>query len=454
MKTAGIIRTAKRIVANRYVQLGGVAVIALFLGWLFFHSPSMENELMNQATEQGKQTIWTCAMHPQIRMDHPGKCPICGMDLIPLTQDTVNAEPGAVRLTPEAAQLANVQTSIVSLQQPEKDVRLYGKVQADERLLQSQVSHISGRIDKLMVNFTGEAIKKGQPIALIYSPELVNAQEELLEAAKTKATQPDLYAAACEKLKLWKLTDDQIANIEESGRVKTDFEVVSNTSGIVTARRVNTGDHVEEGSILYDVADLSSVWIMFDAYESDLPFLKTGDQLEFTLQAVPGKLYRGTIMFMDPTVDPVTRVTKVRVEVPNPNMELKPEMFATGIVRANLDQYKGKLIIPRSAVLWTGERSIVYVRQPGTTEPIFKLREIELGPMLGNSYVVESGLQDGEVIVTQGTFSVDASAQLNGLPSMMNPAGGKVSSMSGMNMPEDSTNNQNMPGTDMSGNGK
>jgi Cu(I)/Ag(I) efflux system membrane fusion protein len=143
--------------------------------------------------------------------------------------------------------MANVLTSVVSHQKPVKEVRLYGKIQADERLLQSQVAHIPGRIDKLMVNFTGEAIKKGQTLALIYSPELVTAQQELLEAAKTKGTQPGIYEAAKEKLSSWKLTDHQISDIESSGSIKTEFDVVSTTSGIVTARRVNTGDHVEEG---------------------------------------------------------------------------------------------------------------------------------------------------------------------------------------------------------------
>ena len=434
----------KEILVNRYIQLGLVAVAALFMGWVFFHSSSKsakQNEEVEQNGQRGQKIIWTCAMHPQIRMTEPGKCPICGMDLIPLNKNEVTTEPGAIRLTPEAVQMANVLTSLVTRQKAVKEVRLYGKVQADERLLQSQVAHISGRIDKLMVNFTGETITKGQILALVYSPQLVTAQQELLEAAKTKDTQPGIYEAAREKLSLWKLTDSQISDIEKSERVKTEFEVVSNTSGIVTARRVNTGDHVEEGTVLYDIADLSDVWVMFDAYESDLPFIESGDRLDFTLQALPGETFHGSIMFIDPVVDPVTRVTKVRVEISNHAGKIKPEMFATGIVQANLNNYRDKLIIPRSALLWTGDRSIVYVKQQGTNEPIFKLREIELGPVLGNSYIVESGLEEGEEIVTQGTFSVDASAQLEGVPSMMNPTGGKVSSMPGMDMPGDTKSN-------------
>ena len=363
---------------------------------------------------------YTCPMHPTILQDKPGLCPICGMDLILLNSNASSqSDPMAIHLTKESAQLANVQTSVVSRQNPEKEVRLYGKVQADERLLQNQVAQISGRVEKLLVNFTGEPVRKGQPLALIYSPELVTAQQELLEAAKTKQAQPEIYEAAKEKLRQWKLADSQISSIESSGNVKTNIEIESTTSGIVTARRVNMGDYVSPGSVLYDVSDLSRVWVLFDAYESDLPFLKTGDQIDFTIQALPGTSFSGKVKFIDPVIDPVNRVAKVRVEISNPGGKLKPEMFATGIVRSNLAEYKDKLVIPASAVLWTGKRSIVYVKQAGE-EPIFKIREIELGPQLGNSYVILDGLTDGEEIVTQGAFSVDAAAQLEGKPSMMN----------------------------------
>ena len=269
-----------------------------FLGWLFFHPSQNKEEKHNQSSEVAQGTIWTCAMHPQIRMEQPGKCPICGMDLIPLVKSSITSiDPSAIHLTKEAAQLANVLTSVVTKQKPVKEIRLYGKVQADERLFQSQTAHIPGRIERLSVNFTGETVAKGQVLAEIYSPELINAQQELLETVKTKQLQPELYEASKEKLRQWKLTDDQIAKIENSGVVRTNFEVVSNTSGTVTARRVNTGDHVSQGTVLFDIADLSKVWVMFDAYESDLQFLRRGEKLSFTLQAFPGTDYSGTIAF-------------------------------------------------------------------------------------------------------------------------------------------------------------
>jgi len=409
----------KTIFSNKYVRSGLLILGGLFLGWLFFHSNNKTTDKQKSAVETKKQ-MWTCAMHPQIRLDHPGKCPICGMELILLQNAGAKIDSNAVHFSKEAMELANVSTSIVSYQKPVKEVRLYGKVQADERLLQNQVAHIGGRIEKLFVNFTGEPVHKGQLLAMIYSPDLITAQQELIESAKSKQTQPEIYQAAMEKLMQWMLTDRQIAQIEKSGKVKTNFEVYSNTSGIVTARRVNTGDHVSEGSVLYDIANLSSIWVLFDAYESDLPFLKVGNTISFTLQALPGTNFSAKIQFIDPVIDPVNRVAKVRVEVTNGGGKLKPEMFATGVVKANLNEFKDKLVIPRSAVLWTGKRSIVYVKQTDTQEVNFKMREIDLGPMLGNSYVVLAGLKDGEEIVTDGTFSVDAAAQLAGKPSMMN----------------------------------
>ncbi|MGA2407292.1 MAG: efflux RND transporter periplasmic adaptor subunit [Bacteroidales bacterium] len=414
-------------------------IIGLLLGWLFFHSSRKSEKKPDQLTEMAKSTIWTCAMHPQIRMPQPGKCPICGMELIPLVQSiTSSIDPDAIRLSKEAAELANVLTSKVTIQKPVKEVRLYGKVQADERLFQNQTAHVQGRIEKLYINFTGESVVKGEVLAEIYSPELINAQQELLETIKTKQLQPELYEASKEKLRQLKLTDEQIAKIENSGVVQNNFEVLSNTAGTVTDLKVNTGDYVSQGTVLLEIADLSKVWVMFDAYESDLQFLYKDEKISFTLQALPGINFTGNIIFIDPVIDPVTRVAKVRVETGNQSGKLKPEMFATGIVSSTLPEYRDNVVIPTSAVLWTGKRSVVYVKQPGSDEPVFKIREVELGPMLGESYVIIKGLSDGEEVVTNGTFSVDAAAQLQGKPSMMNPRGGKTSTMPGMVMPGDS----------------
>lgn len=430
-----------KLFSNRFVNFSLFILAGFLIGWLIFHDGKKYESESARQEQTTQNSIWTCAMHPQIRMPQPGDCPICGMDLIPLVQNgTSSVDPDAVHMTKEAAALANVITIVASKQIPVKEVRLYGKVQLDERMLQSQVSHISGRIEELYVNFTGETVKKGQILAQIYSPDLITAQQELVEASKTKDTQPAVYEAAKEKLHQWKITDYQINSIEDSGTIQTLVEVVSNTNGIVISKLVNTGNYISQGSPLFEVADLSKLWILFDAYESDLQFLRRGEKISFSLEAFPGAKYSGTIVFIDPVIDPVTRVAKVRVEAENQTGKLKPEMFVTGIVSTTLSEFSNNIVIPKSAVLWTGKRSIVYVKQPEHDEPVFKMREIELGPSLGETYVIISGLTEGEEIVTNGTFSVDASAQLAGKPSMMNPAGGLSatghdhSSMSGDNV--------------------
>jgi len=411
----------KKLFAKQYIRYGLFIIIGLFVGWLIFHSSKNKTEESESSSATTpKAAIWTCSMHPQIRMDKAGKCPLCGMDLIPLVQGSVVVDSNSIHLSKEALELANVLTSVVSRQKPIKEIRLYGKVEADESLTQSQVAHISGRIEKLYVSFTGEKIYKGQTIAKVYSPELVTAQKELLETAKIKETEPAYYEAAKEKLLLLKLTEKQISTIESSGIVQNNFDIISDTYGIVTSKNVKVGDYISQGSVLYEVADLSTVWVKFDAYESDLLFISKGDKITYSFQGIPGKTFSGFISFIDPVIDPVTRVASVRIEVNNAAGSLKPEMFATGILKADLTEYANSIIIPRTAVLWTGKRSIVYVKKPDSEESVFTLREVELGPMLGNSYVITSGLTEGEEIVTQGAFSVDAAAQLEGKPSMMN----------------------------------
>jgi len=397
-------------------------LLGIFTGWLIFHPSSREQKIMEHKAESVQSTIWTCAMHPQIRMDQPGKCPICGMDLIPLVQTGKTFDDSmALHLTKEAAALAQVHTTIIRRQNPVSEIRLYGKVQADERLLKSQSAHVSGRIERLHINFTGEQISAGQVLATIFSPELITAQQELLEAVKLKDTQPAIYEAAREKLRQWKLTDKQIYEIENKGEVRTVFDIISNTNGIVTSKLVKEGDYVTKGSILFEIVDLSKVWILFDAYESDLPFIKINQKVTFQVHALPGKNFSGIVTFIDPLVDPITRVVKLRVEAENNNNELKPGMFVTGVILSSPPELQNSIAVPRSAVLWTGKRSIVYVKMTGIDEPVFKMREILLGPLMGDLYIVTDGLSEGEEIVTNGVFSIDAAAQLEGKPSMMNP---------------------------------
>ena len=412
---------------NRSTVIIAISTLAigLILGWLIFggSKKTSENEHIHNSSE-AKETIWTCSMHPQIRKNEPGDCPICGMDLIPLESETNEVDPMAVSMSPTAMQLAQVQTMKVGMGNTNKALRLTGKVQADERLLYTQSSHIPGRVEQLTVNFTGDFVKEGQIIAYIYSPDLVTAQEELFEAKKIKETQPALFTAAKEKLKNWKLTDKQIDQILASGKTIEQFPILANVSGYVTQKRVNLGDYIKQGEALYEIADLSKVWVLFDVYESDMNWIKKGDAVSYTIQSLPGKTFNGEISYIDPVIDPKTRVAKARIETANKGLLLKPEMFASGTIESKTNTASTSLTVPKTAVMWTGKRSVVYVMQTSAQGVSFLMREVTLGPELGESYVIESGLEEGEEIAVNGTFSIDAAAQLAGKPSMMNPEGG------------------------------
>jgi len=429
----------KNIIINikeNYKLVLGVLVTGLFLGWLFFHTSKAENRVENQIESHDGHdhssedpTTWTCSMHPQIKQDKPGQCPICAMDLIPLKSTPSsgdNIDPDEIVMTEAAAKLAQIQTMSVTKGTPQRSVYLQGKIHADERNISELTARFGGRIEKLFVNFTGQNVKKGEKLATLYSPDLVTAQRELLEAITFKETRPSFYVAARAKLKLWDLTDNQIDAIEEEGEPQLYFDILSPISGTVMMRHVALGDYVKEGSALFMVTDLSKIWVMFDAYESDLPWIKIGDHVDLTLQSMPGKPFDGNVTFIDPFINPATRVTKVRIELPNPGLILKPEMFANGVLHSKFAE-SDQLLIPKSSVLWTGKRAVVYISLMDRESPSFLYREITLGPEAGNFYVVADGLAEGEVIAVNGVFKIDAAAQLEGKPSMMNPTGGKVS---------------------------
>ena len=372
--------------------------------------------------------IWTCSMHPQVRLPEPGACPICGMDLIPAADAEATGETedrgehGALyvhTLSAEAAALADIRTARVAAAKPEHSLRLTGKIAADERKRAAVTADFSGRIESLFVNFTGQSVRKGQKLAEVYSPELVTAQQELLEAAKLRASYPALYDAVREKLRLWNVSAEQIEAVESRGRVVTAFDVAASAEGVVLTRNVARGDYVSRGDVLFEIADLRTVWVLLDAYESDLAWLRAGQTAVFSVEALPGREFRSTVRFIDPQIDPRTRTAAVRAEAPNGDGTLKPGMFVRADLAASLEGPEGALLVPRTAVLWTGPRSVVWVRLAGE-RPVFEMREITLGPRAGDHYLVEGGLAAGEEIVVNGVFALDAAAQLNGRFSMMN----------------------------------
>ena len=405
-------------------------LLGLFLGWLIFGgsggSSGVNADEHNQKTEENKKQIWTCSMHPQIREDGPGKCPICGMDLIPLDESGGSDSKTVLKMTPSAVSLANIMTQKVKMQMPEKQLHLNGKIEIDERNLHRQIAHFPGRIEKLYVNFTGQKVKKGEKIVRIYSPDLVTAQKELLEAVKMKSIMPDLYKAAVEKLKLWKLSEKQIHDIEKSGNIREEIDVVADAGGYVIKRNITEGSQVRLGDVLFEIADLSKVWVVFDVYEEDTRWVKVGDMIDFTVSSLPSEKFKARVKYVVPVLNSTDRTVKVWTEYANMNDMLKPGMFVRGELKSRIRGMKNALVIPKSAVLWTGKRSIVWVKLPDTETPQFSMREITLGANLGDAYIVADGLSEGEEIVVNGVFNVDAAAQLSGKYSSMNQPSTKV----------------------------
>ena len=398
-------------------------LLVFFFGWLFFFYDGDSYEKHNHTTETQK-TTWTCSMHPQIKQDKAGKCPICAMDLVPLntviTEDSDNIYD--IQMSEAAAKLADIQTIIVKKGNPIKEIHLQGKIQADERKMSKISARFGGRIERLYVNYTGQEVKKGELLAEIYSPELITAQKELLEAAKYKTTNPAIYKAAISKLELWDITEQQIANIENKGIVEKYFNILSPMSGTVSMRQVESGDYVNKGKTLFKIIDLNNLWVLLDAYERDLPWIKTGDNVKFRITAIPGKEYNAKVSYIDPFINAKTRIAQVRLEIPNAENTIKPQMFVKAIIESNISINDEELLIPKSSILWTGKRAVVYVKDPHKDSPIFTYREITLGSDAGSSYIVKKGLQEGEEIAVNGVFKIDAAAQLRGLTSMMNPA--------------------------------
>lgn len=437
------------------------------------HKHDDEAEPTSSTDAQSQATIWTCSMHPQIRQNEPGDCPICGMDLIPLLEDGGGDEgPRTLTMSESSRALAEIQTSEVVKEFPEAQVRLVGKLEYDETLVKALTARFPARIDELFVNYTGVAVKPGEHLAKIYSPELLTAQRELLSAYQ-RDPNSSITQAARDKLSLWDLLPDQIDEIIESGEARDHFVLRAPIGGIVVAKNVKEGDYIKTGEALFKIVDLSQLWLYLSAYESDLTWLRYGQDVAFTVEAFPGKTFHGQIAFIDPEVNRRTRTVMIRVNVPNDGGQLKPGMFAQGIVEAKLaeggrvfaPEFAGKwispmhpeivkdgpgvcdvcgmdlvpaeelgyvqdakeqppIVIPASAVLRTGKRAVVYVEKPDSERPTYEGREIVLGPRAGNSFIVEAGLDTGERVVTNGAFKIDSALQIKAKPSMMNPEGG------------------------------
>ncbi|MBZ0165252.1 MAG: efflux RND transporter periplasmic adaptor subunit, partial [Candidatus Omnitrophica bacterium] len=468
-----------------------IAVIIVLGGlWLYSVVFSSKSHTANQQVQTASEKIkyWTCSMHPQIKLPKAGQCPICGMDLIPVTDGGGGQDAGDVSLTlnETARQLAQVQTVPVQHKTVSHDVRLVGKVAYDETRLSYISAWVAGRIERLFVDFTGTRVRKGDHLIKLYSPELISAQEEYLQAinnwAVTKDSQLNVMrdtakstlTSAREKLRLLGIKEEQIENLTAKKEVSEHIIIYSPVTGTVINKKGFEGQYVKTGDQIYTIADLSQVWLNIDAYESDIHWLHYGQPVRVEAEAYPGEYFEGKIAFIDPFINEDTRTVKLRVNVQNTASKLKPGMFVRARITAQLgdggeifepelagrwicpmhpeivkptqapcdicgmdliptrefgfaDQPLGEnkvLVIPASAPLITGKRAVVYVEAESEDGiNIYEGREVLLGPRAGQEYVVLSGLQAGEKVVIKGNFKLDSAMQIQAKPSMMNSAG-------------------------------
>lgn len=412
---------------KKYIIYLGILTGGLFLGWLLFGGSSNRETEHNHDSVAEVNQMWTCSMHPQIMQAEPGDCPLCGMELIPATISSEGLAADQFKLSKNAMALANIQTTVIGEElSSDNSIALSGKIAENEESNSIQVSYFSGRIEKLNISFTGEKIHKGQLLAIIYSPELYAAQQELLTAYNLKESQPALYKAVRNKLKIWKLSDSQINQIETSGEVKENFPIYATVSGTVSAKLVEEGASIKQGQPLLKINNLTTVWGNFDVYENQISLFEIGEIVTVTSNAYPDKVFKGKVSFIDPVLNTKTRTVTLRVVLENKNNLFKPGMFVEGKIAID-SSIKSQTVIlaPASAILWTGKRSVVYLKT-NPTEPVFEMREVELGHRIDNKYVIIQGLSKGDEVVSNGTFTIDAAAQLQGKKSMMNKSGGVV----------------------------
>lgn len=350
----------------------------------------------------------TCSMHPSVRSSTPGTCPICSMGLVPVSQ--AELETGTIRLDEGQRQLIGVKTGTVERKAAELPIRAVGRVAYDETRLTDITLKFRGWVGEVFADSTGAPVEKGEPLFTVYAPELLSAQEEYLESirrSRSDAHAPGgLRASARQRLLLWNMSEAQISELARSGKPSIYVPIYSPVSGIVIQKNVVDGSAIEPGGLLYRIADLSRVWVEADLYEADLPLVKLGDAARVSLPYLPGETFTGTIDYIYPYLDASTRTGRVRLIAPNEGGRLKPDMYADVDISVPLGE---RLIVPEGAVIRAGKTNLVFVDLgEGSLEP----RKIELGRRTPEGYVVASGLEPGEIVVTSGNFLIAAESKL------------------------------------------
>jgi len=340
--------------------------------------------------------------------DHPGDCPVCGMEMASVKSGT-SAERNTIELDEHSIRRSSIRTALATKAIPHFNVPMVGKVVPNETQTAVISAWVEGRIDRLHIETTGIEIKQGDKLADIYSPALISAQQELIQAVQNNDDR--MATLVREKLRRYGIDDAQIETIAQQTEPLEHLTLTAPTAGTVLSKNIIQGETVKRGDRLYRIADLSTVWIELQAYEVDIPRIKLGQRAMIE----PGGLH-GTILFIDPVVNPKTHTARVRVSVANPEGALRPEMLLRAVVHA--PGKKPAVLIPASAPLITGERARVYVQMG---ENVFEGRDVTLGPRAGEFIVIESGINPGDEVVVNGAFRIDAAMQISGRASMMNP---------------------------------
>jgi Cu(I)/Ag(I) efflux system membrane fusion protein len=360
-------------------------------------------------------------MHPWIKSDKPGDCTICGMDLVPVYQgdkelSADSASEPTVRLSSQSASVLNVATKPVSRQTLQRTLRVAGTIDDDDSRHRQLSAYVNGRIDKLLVNFIGAEVKAGEPLAHLYSPELITARDEFLLLARQPANpQRDrMLAATRNRLVRMGLTEEQVTKLPQQSNPPDYLEILAPISGTVVTRKAYEGLYVKEGDVLFEIADFSKMWFVADVYERDLAWIRVGQKVEVTSPSVPGKVFTAPVDFIDPNLSMETRSVKIRVILDNPlaeagrhERELLHKVYATALIHVEQPEV---LTVPRSAVLSPGGEPLVYVEKG---EGAYEMRGLSLGRAGDDFYEVLSGVNEGELVVTTGNLLIDAQAQLN-----------------------------------------
>ncbi len=386
-------------------------------GWLLWQNQHSTSQKVIQ-----RRQLYTCSMHPFIIREKPGVCPICGMELIKKIDDSSNsAQPTRVdhlSLSPTQRVMANVATVEATMKTLNKEINAVGIVQYDQSRQARVTAWAAGRIDRLYVTSVGAIVSKSNPVAEVYSPDLIAAQQEYLLALKSRnqlnnspftsisQNGEGLVAAAKERMLLLGVKANQIAALERNGKPTIRLPIYSPYSGVVIEKMVQQGQYVNAGEVLFNIADLSSIWVEVEIYENEFPYVHVGEQIEIRSQSFPQNSFNGRISFIYPFLDPKTRTLKARVEIANPDIKLKPDMFVNAIIKQPLDS---SIVVPVTAVMDTGKRQVVWVESaPGS----FESREVRVGQRSNDKIQILSGLNPGDKVAVSGGYLIDSESQL------------------------------------------